>query len=188
MEAHHSAKYQIQKDLYRAAGNVSMRVFLGRFMSDPGFKFLCAYRLCQKHKRASLFGFFSYLFFRRYTHKYGIQIPLTVKIGPGMHIPHFGGIVVNSRATIGKNCTLMQNVTIGNTKGGKNPGTPVIGDNAYIGPGAAVVGNIQIGDNVLIAPNAFVNIDIPSDSLVIGNPVKVIPKQNASCNYINNPV
>ena len=40
----------------------------------------------------------------------------------------------------------------------------------WIGTNAVIVGGIEIGDDVLIAPGAFVNVDVPSGSTVIGNP------------------
>ena len=70
--------------------------------------------------------------------------------------------------------------------GGKLMGCPVIGNHVWIGTGSVIVGNIKIGSNVLIAPNSFVNIDVPDNSLVIGNPCKVIMKENPCEGYINN--
>lgn len=49
-----------------------------------------------------------------------------------------------------------------------------------------MVGKINIGDDVLIAPNAFVNFDVPSHSIVIGNPGTIIIRENATESYINN--
>ena len=46
------------------------------------------------------------------------------------------------------------------------------------------MGGVKIGNDVLIAANSFVDTDIPSDSLVIGNPCRIIPKENASKDYI----
>ena len=51
-----------------------------------------------------------------------------------------------------------------------------------------VVGKIKIGNDVLIAPGAYVNFDVPDHSIVIGNPGKIIPKQNATEGYIASPV
>ena len=48
-----------------------------------------------------------------------------------------------------------------------------------------IVGGITIGDDVLIAPNAFVNFDVPSHSVVVGNPAVVHPRENATEGYIN---
>lgn len=46
----------------------------------------------------------------------------------------------------------------------------------------------NIGNDVLIAPNAFVNCDIPDHSIVFGNPCIIKPKNNATEGYINNKV
>ena len=46
---------------------------------------------------------------------------------------------------------------------------PTIGNDVWIGVNATIVGKVSIGDDVLIAPNAFVNCDIPSHSVVFGN-------------------
>ena len=47
------------------------------------------------------------------------------------------------------------------------------------------MGKILIGDNVLIAPNAYVNFDVPSNSIVTGNPAVVKQHLNATDDYIN---
>lgn len=53
---------------------------------------------------------------------------------------------------------------------------------------AVIVGNITIGDDVLIAANSFVNFDVPSHSIVIGNPGTVHNKPNATLDYIANRI
>ena len=45
-----------------------------------------------------------------------------------------------------------------------------IGNDVWIEVNATIVGKVSIGDDVLIAPNVFVNCDIPSHSVVFGNP------------------
>jgi serine acetyltransferase len=40
--------------------------------------------------------------------------------------------------------------------------------------------------NVMIAAHAFVNFDVPINAIDIGNPAKIIPKENPAKNYINN--
>lgn len=54
-----------------------------------------------------------------------------------------------------------------------------------VGINSTVVGNITIGDDVMIAPNSFINIDIPSHSVVIGNPAQIHKKENATTSYVN---
>lgn len=59
----------------------------------------------------------------------------------------------------------------------------------WIGINSTIVGNIKIGDDVLIAPNTFVNKDIPSHSIVFGNPCVIKPftdSSKATESYINN--
>ena len=63
-------------------------------------------------------------------------------------------------------------------------GTPTIGNRVWIGVNATVVGKITIGDDVMIAPNAFVNCDIPSHSIVIGNPCVIRYREKATEGYI----
>ena len=58
----------------------------------------------------------------------------------------------------------------------------------WVGINAVVVGKIVIGDDVLIAPGAYVNCDVPSHSIVLGNPCRIIPRENATAGYIENVV
>ena len=75
-------------------------------------------------------------------------------------------------------------VTIGRDIRGKRKGVPIIGNRVAIRANSTVVGNIKIGDDVLIAPNTFVNFDVPSNSIVIGNPAKIIFRDNASDGHV----
>ena len=50
-------------------------------------------------------------------------------------------------------------------------------------------GGVKIGNNVFIAPGAFVNFDVPDNSIVIGNPGKIIPRdESPTAKYIVYPV
>lgn len=86
------------------------------------------------------------------------------------------------------NCNIHKGVTIGQENRGKRQGTPIIGDNVWIGMNVTIVGNIKIGNDVLIAPNTYLNCDVPSHSIVLGNPARIIVKDNATSEYINNIV
>lgn len=61
--------------------------------------------------------------------------------GKGLSISHIGTIVVNHEARIGENYRLHVCVNIGT-------GSPQIGDNVYIGPGAKLFGKIYIADGI----------------------------------------
>ncbi|HJS00826.1 MAG TPA: serine acetyltransferase [Flavobacterium sp.] len=112
-----------------------------------------------------------------------IQIPESTTINKGFRICHFGNIVVNPGTVIGKNFNISQGVTIGHAEG-KRKGCPKIGNNVSIQSNAVIVGGITIGDDVFIAPNAFVNFDVPNGAIVLGNPGKIILKERASSKYI----
>lgn len=91
---------------------------------------------------------------------------------------HAVGIVISKYATIGNNCKIWQNVTIG-AKSFERREYPVIGNNVQIYAGACIFGNIKIGDNVIIGANSVVNKNIPSNSIVVGNPAKIIKKRKS---------
>lgn len=101
-------------------------------------------------------------------------------VGPGFKIYHIGGYVgVKPLCRIGKNCTLQQNVIIGNkTEHPKDDEWTIIGDNCYIGVGVRILGSVKIGNNVTIGANAVVTKDIPDNSIVGGIPAKVIRMKN----------
>jgi serine O-acetyltransferase len=109
------------------------------------------------------------------TIKYGYEISEKTNIGGGLALVHMGGIVISQNAVIGKNCTIYKGVTIGNSMRDGIVCAPEIGDCVWIGANATLVGKIKIGNNVLIASNAFVNRDVPDNSLVIGNPAIIKP-------------
>lgn len=121
--------------------------------------------------------------YNRMCNKYNWSIPINV-FGPGLTIVHVGTIVVSGKAKIGKNCRIHVCTNIGNAPSHGKDGTPTIGDNVYIGPGAKIFGPITIGDNVVIGANAVVNKSFPSDCTIAGVPAKVISK-NTSNGYIN---
>ena len=89
-------------------------------------------------------------------------------------------MIINPAAVIGRNCNI--------STGGADPrGPPRIGDRVWIGTNAVIVGGIEIGDDVLIAPGAFVNVDVPSGSTVIGNPGVVHLDRPCPSEYVQNP-
>lgn len=116
--------------------------------------------------------------------KTGIEFLGNGNIGDGFIIGHWGRIVINGNAKFGNEIMLTHNVTIGRNVRGKREGFPTIGNKVCIRTNSTVVGNITIGDDVLIAPNTFVNFDVPSHSVVIGNPASVHHKENATDGHI----
>lgn len=149
----------------------------------PGFQKLFRKYRQTDNKLLKLFYKVLYHFSAKKNH---IEIPLSTQIGGGLYIGHPYGITINPKRVIGSNCNIHKGCLIGQENRGKRVGTPIIGNSVWIGINAAIVGKISIGDDVLIAPNTYVNCDIPSHSVVFGNPCIIKHKENATENYINN--
>jgi serine O-acetyltransferase len=124
------------------------------------------------------------LLLHRYSIRFGIDISRDARIGSGLYIGHFGGIVVNAAVVIGDNCNLSQGVTLGQVNRGPKAGCPSIGDNVYIGPGAKIIGCIHVGDNAAIGANAVVVEDVPPHVAVGGVPARVISDAGSE-GYVN---
>lgn len=120
------------------------------------------------------------------SHRFGLEIDNFDRIGSGFVLYHPYNITVNPSASFGNHIALYKGVTVGSVRTGKREGIPSIGNNVVICSNAVVVGGITIGDNVLIAANAFVDFDVPSNSVVIGNPGKIIhkPDNNPCFDYL----
>jgi serine O-acetyltransferase len=98
----------------------------------------------------------------------GISIPAEAKVGKGLRIHHFGGIIFHSAAVVGEYCTIYHGVTLGD-RGGWG-GAPKVGNGVTIGAGAKLLGEIEIGDNCLIGANSVVRASVPAGCLAVGVP------------------
>lgn len=155
----------------------------------PQYRFIYVKRKCEywRNKNKAVFAFYR-IIYEHYKIKYMMDIPAKAVIGKGLRIEHIGGIVINPEAILGENITILNGVLIGAQNRGIHKGFPVIGNQVWIGTNAIIVGGIHVGNNVLIAPGAYVNFDVPDNCIVLGNPGKIISKNNATENYIINAV
>ena len=103
----------------------------------------------------------------------GFTIPKNV-FGPGLHIVHYGTIVVHPDARVGRNCRLHPSTSIGDYNG-----VPRLGDNVYIGPGAKIYGPVNLGDNVAVGANAVVNKSLGSNVTLGGVPARIVAEKGA---------
>jgi serine acetyltransferase len=90
----------------------------------------------------------------------------------------FQALVINDGTVFGANCTVRNSTTIGNKrlKDGSYSRAPRFGDRVDIGANAIIIGPITIGHDVQVGAGAVVLKDVPSNSIVVGNPGRVIPR------------
>lgn len=116
-----------------------------------------------------------------FLHFSGSSIASAAKFANQPVFPHgITGVHISSGARIGANAVIFQQVTIGSNTlaDSKSYGAPSIGDNCYIGAGAKIIGNVKVGNNVRIGANAVVVQDVPDNTIVVSQPVRMIYKDN----------
>ena len=172
-----------EEDLYRIHGRIGRKEYLREIRHFP-YLYLYAWRKVTSGSKLSLLYRAIVKFFRN---QRGLDLPYTAKIGGGLLLVHAFGITLNDAAVLGRNVTLYKGVTVGSVVTGPRQGVPVIGNHVYIGINSTVVGGITIWDDVMIAPNTFINFDVPSHSVVLGSPGKIYRKSEATKGYILNP-
>lgn len=177
--------YYLEQD--RIARNIKKVGCSGKFIRfiDPDYvwNFQQLLRKCEYYRNVKgksilsrIYYHFLKIRFKRLSLKLGFSIPENV-FGPGLAIIHYGTIIVNAEAKVGSNCRIQACTNIGQS-GGKY-GSPTIGDNVYIGPGAKIYGQITIASNVAIAANAAVSKSFLNENVIIGGvPAKEIGQVN----------
>jgi serine O-acetyltransferase len=179
-------------DLYRYSGVHGFRANFRTFLGNPGARYMVVWR-----ERKALEGargpigrvlrIFYRLLLYRMRFRFGFDIPIEAEIGPGLYIGHFGRLTVNPGVKIGANVNLSPGVALGGTYRGSKAGAPTLGNRVWIGTNAVVVGRVNVGDGAMIAPNAFVNFDVPENAVVVGNPGQVV-SDHGSRDYVNHLV
>lgn len=175
-------------DYIRTTGDTKfvLHHFLRDFLTQHRLRYIIYFRIAQNTKN-KMIKFLCEVQLFLMCRKYGIEVKTPTQIGPGFVMGHPYNITISPYARLGKNVNIMKGATIG-IAAGKRKGTPVIGNNVYIGINSTVVGGITIGNDVMIAPNSFVNVDVPSHSVVIGNPCIIKHKDNATEEYLAYPI
>jgi serine O-acetyltransferase len=177
---------KFSKDLYRYYGEKG-ESFPKRLLRPVELKYIALFRKANATRFKPLKLYYT-LKLKLLSYKTYIQIPARTQIDEGFYIGHSGRVIINPEAKIGKNVNISTGVTIGYENRGERKGAPTIEGNCWIGTNSVIVGKVKIGEDVLIAPLTFVNFDVPAHSIVIGNPAKIIYKENATKDYIQNKV
>lgn len=104
-------------------------------------------------------------------------LTIVSKLGEGITMYHPFATILNARS-IGKNFTFRNNTTIGNIHDDDSK-RPVIGDNVTLGAHVVIFGDITIGDNVIVGAGSVINKSIPANSVVVGNPFRILKTNSA---------
>lgn len=168
------------KELYEDAKNIkekdpACRNILEVIVLYPGFHILVFHRIAHFLYSHKLF-FCARLVSQIARFLTGIEIHPGAKIGRRLFIDHGMGIVIGETTTIGNNCTIYHNVTLGGTGKDKNKRHPDLGNYVIVGCGAKVLGPIKIGNNVKIGSNSVVLNNVEDNSTVVGIPGNIVKK------------
>lgn len=147
---------------------------------DHGLQALLGYRLGRyllqlaKQKRGHLlrvFGWPLYFIIRGYARAaLDIRLELSADIGAGLYIGHFGNVLVEQCA-LGEHCSIAQSTHLCADESGNGP---VVGNRAWIGAHARIVGPYRVGDGATVSAGAILKRDIPARALCMGNPARVV--------------
>lgn len=143
------------------------------FLYYKGFHALTAYRVAHwlwHNQRRPL----ALVLQNRISVVLGVDIHPAAKIGKGIMFDHATGLVIGETAVVEDCVSILQSVTLGGT--GKESGDrhPKVRRGVLIGPGAKVLGNIEIGEGSKIAAASVVLKDVPPHSIVAGVPAKIV--------------
>lgn len=108
-------------------------------------------------------------FWRRKKNNLGSRLGLQIYAGTcarGLHIWHYGSVIISGDAVVGENCTIHGQACIGSD--GASDEAPVLGKNLDIGVGAKIIGGVTLADDIRIGAGAVVvkSCEIPGATLV----------------------
>jgi serine O-acetyltransferase len=162
------------------------------WMWNADFRVVACYRFDRaarryqaEHRLAGLPArVFAAVWRRRVMNFHHADIDHRAQIGPGLFLMHHTGVFIGP-VTIGDNCVLHHNVTIGQRVASGDHGVPRLGDDVWIGPGATITGDVTIGDGATISAGSVVSRDVPARALVAGNPGRVIASDYDNASMLN---
>jgi lipopolysaccharide O-acetyltransferase len=118
-------------------------------------------------------------------YKEGLSLP-RLSIGSHTRISFFVTILCAQKVSIGENCLFGSYVFITDENHGTDINSSpfwnqklktapvIIGNNVWLGEKTIVLPGVTIGNNVVVGAGSVVTHDIPSFSIAVGNPAKVI--------------
>ena len=174
-------RFYITEDKKRYTLNIPWRVGV-YFGHEPShaFRIVRALRLYEYalNNSNSIYGKIRLLLrslrFRILSYKTGVSINANA-VGYGLRLVHLNGGIILNCEKMGNYCGVTSGVIVGHKDSQDN--RPTLGDNVGLTVGSKVIGKVTIGNNVIVAPNAVVTKDVPSNTIVGGIPAKILKYQ-----------
>lgn len=137
-------------------------------ISRIGFQMMVWYRVMRFFHEAGV-PVMPMVLSRLVRHLYGAEIHWRARLAPGVSIVHGNGLVISHAAQVGAGCILFQNVTLGESIDPMTGviGAPHLGDHVHVGPGATLLGPIQVGARTKVGASVVLMRSVPDGSLVM---------------------
>lgn len=91
-----------------------------------------------------------------------------------LDLAHAWLLTIGDHVTLSDCRILLHDASTKNALGYSRIGRVEIGNNVFIGADAIILPNVKIGSDVIIGAGCVVAKDIPDNSVVIGNPAKIV--------------
>ncbi|MGD9755085.1 MAG: glycosyltransferase [Acidimicrobiia bacterium] len=145
-------------------------------VTKVGFQMLIAVRLMRLLRDLRV-PFGAQAVSRAIRHLYGAEVHWDAELAPGQAIVHGNGLVISADAVVGERCILFQHVTLGRSLDAVTGvhGAPRLGAGVHVGPGAVLLGPIEIGERAKVVANSVVTADVPAGMVVRPAPVELAP-------------
>lgn len=105
----------------------------------------------------------------------GIEIHPGAELGRRVVIDHGMGTVIGETAIVGDDCLIFQNVTLGSSRYREGQRHPTLERGVIVGVGATVIGSVRLGEEAKVGAGAVVVGDVEANTTVTGIPA--VPKK-----------
>lgn len=107
---------------------------------------------------------------------FGMRLDPSVRISFKAHVDKTNpkGVVIRKDTVVAFNATILAHDWATERYGAQSRIVTEIGSRCFVGCGSIIMPDVKIGDEVVVAAGAVVTHDVPSHSLVAGNPARII--------------